>query len=456
MRTRLSRTLFIPSVGKERAVERVVQTEQFERSSVPDCDVLVIGGGPGGSTIAALLAQRGRRVILVDKDQHPRFHIGESLLPLNLPLFDRLGVREEIENTAIHKYGVEFVSPYHGKSVTYDFARAWDKRFPYAFQVRRSTFDNILLKNAAAKGATVIQGCRVTAVEFPDQGDPQVEGRDEEGNVRRWTATFVVDASGRNALLASRFGLKERNPKNNSAAIFGHFTGARRLPGKAEGNISIVWFEHGWFWFIPLADGTTSVGAVCPAQFLKDRGADLNSFFMSVIASCPEIADRLKAAELCGPVTATGNYSYKSTRASGRNYILVGDAYAFIDPVFSTGVYLAMIAAFRGADTIEACQRNPRRAERELRRYDEATRNALSAFTWFIYRVREPAMRNLFMSPRNVFRVEEAVLALLAGDIFVGWSVRARIYLFGTIYYIVKLGQLRHRLGAIRRTPATS
>ena len=411
-----------------------------------DCDVLVIGGGPAGATIATLLAEHGRRVILLEKDRHPRFHIGESLLPHNLPLLDRLGVRAQIEASSMQKYGIEFVSPYHGKTVRYEFANAWDKRFPYSFQVRRSTFDHILLQNAAAKGATVIEGCRVTTVEFPESGTPVITSRDETGLTRQWRAAFVVDATGRDALLATQLGVKERNPRNTSAAIFGHFTGARRLEGKAEGNISIVWFDDGWFWFIPLSDGTTSVGAVCPASFFKNRGTDLKSFFMSIVASCPEIADRLKNAVLVGDITATGNYSYGAKTTSGRHFIMVGDSCAFIDPVFSTGVYLAMITAFWGAEAVEACLRAPERSTRALRRYDAAARNALGAFTWFIYRIREPAMRNLFMSPRNWFGMEEAVLSLLAGGIFDGWSVRARLFMFRGVYYITKLSHLRFRL----------
>lgn len=415
------------------------------------CDVLVVGGGPAGATISALLAERGHRVVVVEKERHPRFHIGESLLPLNLPLFDRLGIRAEVERTSIQKYGVQFVSPYHGKSVTYDFGRAWDKRFPYSFQVRRSTFDHLLLKNAASKGAEVIEGCRVTAIDFPEDQGSRIEARDSDGRLHHWNASFVVDASGRDTFLAAQIGAKRRNRKNDSAAIFGHFTGARRLPGKAEGNISIVWFDNGWFWFIPLSDGTTSIGAVCPSSFFKTRTTDLTSFFMSIIASCPEIADRLKDAELIGSVTATGNYSYNATQTSGRNFILVGDACAFIDPVFSTGVYLAMMTAFMGADAVDACLRNPQRAQHAIKRYDAATRRALSAFTWFIYRIREPAMRNLFMSPRNIFRIEEAVLSLLAGDVFSGSSIKLRLLLFKTIYYVTKFSHLRHRIPMWRK-----
>ena len=425
----------------------MTQSEQVASpAGYADCDVFVIGGGPAGTTIAALLAESGHSVVLAEKDRHPRFHIGESLLPYNLPLLDQLGVRDKVEATAMHKHGIEFVSPYHGKSVKYDFARALDKRFPYSFQVRRSSFDHMLLQNAAAKGAEIIEECRVTGVAFPEGDDPVVTATGGDGGVLQWRARFVVDASGRDTLLAGQMGLKERNPRNNSAAIFGHFTGARRLPGKDEGNITIVWFDQGWFWFIPLSDGTTSIGAVCPPEAFKNRGTDLAGFFRRLIASSPEIADRLSGAALVGDVTATGNYSYLSRRTSGARFLLIGDACAFIDPVFSTGVYLAMVTAFRAAEAVQGCLRAPQKAPRLLRRYDAATRKALSAFTWFIYRIREPAMRNLFMSPRNMFRVEEAVLSLLAGSIFDGWPVRARLCLFRMIYYATKISHLRFRL----------
>jgi flavin-dependent dehydrogenase len=403
----------------------------------PDCDVLVVGGGPGGSTMAALLAERGRRVILVEKEKHPRFHIGESLLPLNLELFDRLGIKDEVRRIGMFKPGAEFVSPYHGKAETFDFAKACDKRFPYSYQVRRSEFDHLLLRHAAAKGAQVIEECRVGEIDFLPAGGAVVEARDGAGQARRWRARFVVDATGRDTLLSTKFGFKRRNRKHNTAAMFGHFTGARRLPGTAEGNITIVWFDNGWFWFIPLADGTTSVGAVGPADYFKSRKADLHSFFMSTIDSCPEIADRLKGAQLAGPVTATGNYSYSSTRMWGKDFILVGDAFAFIDPVFSTGVYLAMKSAFLGADAVETCLDRPRQTRRALRRFERETRRGLDSFSWYIYRVRLPAIRAMFMAPRKNPRLEEAVLSLLAGDVFGGSKIGARLLAFKCLYYVV-------------------
>ena len=402
------------------------------------CDVLVIGGGPAGATVSALLAERGRDVVMVEKARHPRFHIGESLLPLNLPLLDRLGVREEIERIGMPKHGVEFVSPRHGRPVTLSFADALDKSFPLAYQVRRSEFDHILFRNAVRKGATAIEGCRVSGVQF-HSGGALVSAREDDGRERHWQAKFVVDASGRDTFLASRLGTKRRNPKHNSAAVFGHFTGATRLTGKDAGNISIFWFDHGWFWFIPLADGTTSVGAVCRPDHLKSRNTDMARFLHDTIVLCPALAERLRNAKLVSPVTATGNYSYGGERTAGPNYLMLGDAFAFIDPVFSTGVFLAMHGAFVGADTIETCLSDARRAARALKKFDAVMRRGPRVFSWFIYRVMTPSLRDLFMNPTKRFRLRGTVLSVLAGDIFRGTRIGLSLLLFKAIYYVNSL-----------------
>ncbi len=405
-------------------------------SNDESCDVLVIGAGPAGSTIAALLAERGRNVVLVEKDRHPRFHIGESLLPMNLMLFERLGLQHEVERIGMVKYGAEFISPYHNKAITYNFANAIDKRYPYAYQVRRSVLDEILFKNARAKGAATLEGCRVEAVEFQPGAGAVVRAHTEDGDERRWHARFVVDASGRETLLAAQLGMKQRNRRHNSAAMFGHFSGARRLPGKAEGNITIFWFDHGWFWFIPLVDGTTSVGAVCRPAYFKSRKGDLDAFFADTIRMCPAIAERLSEATQLAPVTGTGNYSYRAERMSGENYILLGDAFAFIDPIFSAGVYFAMNSAFVGADAVEACLDGRPNAARALQKFDASTRRGIDTFSWYIYRATRPALRNMFMSPHNILGIESAMLSLLAGDVFRRSTVRARLVVFKAIYYI--------------------
>ena len=407
-----------------------------------DADVVVIGGGPGGSTAAALMAQRGLRVVLLEKDRHPRFHIGESLLPANLPLLEKLGVADAVRAIGMEKWGAEFVSPWHAeKTQTFQFAEAWDKSMPMAYQVRRSEFDSILIRNAAAKGAQVIEGCKVSDVQFLPEGGAVVAAEREDGVQAAWSARWVIDASGRDTFLASRFKTKHPNPKHCSAAIFAHYIGARRLDGKAQGNITIFWLEHGWFWFIPLADGATSVGCVVWPYYLKTRDKPLEQFFDDTIAMAPALAARLAGATRVSEVQATGNFSYSCEHTHGPGYLLIGDAYAFIDPVFSSGVMLAMQGGCLAADTVQTCLREPSRAAEALARFDHGIRHGPREFSWFIFRVNHPTMRDLFMRPRNIFRVKEALLSVLAGDIYGSTPIWASVRALKGIYY---LSCLRH------------
>ncbi|QDL36062.1 NAD(P)/FAD-dependent oxidoreductase [Rhodoferax sediminis] len=421
-----------------------------------ECDVLIIGGGPAGATAGALLAQRGHQVTVLEKAHHPRFHIGESLLPANLPLLDKLGVADAVRAVSIEKWGAEFVSPWHAQSSqTFQFAEAWDKSMPHSYEVRRSEFDEILIRNAARKGAEVIEGCRVQGVAFDaDHRGATVEARHDDGRGQTWRARFVLDASGRDTFLGKKFDTKRRNPKHNSAALYAHFSGARRHPGKAAGNITVFWFEHGWFWFIPLADGATSVGAVVWPYYLKTRDKPLEAFFLDTIALCPALAGRLVEAARVTPVEATGNFSYACDQTHGPNYLLLGDAFAFVDPVFSSGVMLAMQGGFCAADTVDVCLREPARARAALKHFDRQARLGPKEFSWFIYRVTNPAMRDLFMGPRNVLRVKEALLSMLAGDIFGKTPIWGSLLVLKGIYYAACARHFKRSWQALRRRRA--
>lgn len=407
-----------------------------------ECDVLVIGGGPAGATVAPLLVEKGYRVVLLEKAHHPRFHIGESLLPANLPLFERLGVAEEIRAIGMEKWGAEFVSPHHEHTQVFHFAEAWDKSMPYAYQVKRAEFDAILIQNAERKGVEVHQGCKAKTVDFPTDQSLLVRAQHDDGRETQWRARFLVDASGRDTFLANRFQIKHRNPKHNSSAVYGHFAGAKRHEGQAEGHISIFWFEHGWFWFIPMMNDTTSIGMVTWPYFMKTKGQRrIEQFLMDGIALCPALAERLKEARLINQVEATGNFSYVSEHNYGPNYLLLGDAYAFIDPVFSSGVLLAMKSGLIGAEAIDTCLRQPEAAGAALKRFDTLMRHGPREFSWFIYRVTNPIMRDFFMYPRNLFRVKEALLSVLAGDIYGRTPIWGALRVFKGLYYLANIFQ---------------
>ena len=400
------------------------------------CDVLIMGGGPAGAAAGALLARRGWQVVILEKDRHPRFHIGESLLPLSLPYLEQLGVTEDVERIGLRKYAAEFHSVYHGKSTTFQFGDSLRGDYPYAYQVRRSEFDHVLLKNAAGQGAEVREGWRVGAAELEGGGIRAITATSDVGETATWQARFYIDATGRDTFMADCLGVKARNPRHRSAAIYAHFNGAQRDTGQDEGNICIYWFDHGWFWMIPLKDGAMSVGAVCKPDYLKRRQVSVEQFLWDTIALCPGVASRLAGATLCSEVTATGNYSYQSRRMTGRNFLLAGDAYAFIDPVFSSGVHLALNSAFKAADAVDGLLREPATASRRLRTFEREINRGLGTFSWFIYRITTPAIRDLFMNPENMFRVREAVVSVLAGDLFRKTPMTLPLAAFRVIYHI--------------------
>jgi flavin-dependent dehydrogenase len=406
-------------------------------SAAESCDVAVIGGGPAGSTAAALLARRGHHVIALEKAHHPRFHIGESLLPMNLPIFERLGVLDKVRALGVYKAGADFEADNEHGYHTFAFRRALGDSPPHAYQVWRQDFDQMLYQHARECGAQAREGHEVLRIEQRGPRDTRLDVRTDEGRSYRVQARYVVDASGRDTFLAASRKLRRKNHQHQSAAIFGHFRGAAARAGEDAGNISMYRFAHGWMWMIPLPHGVMSVGAVCWPDYLKQRKGRTLEFLLETLKLNPALWQRLEHAELIGSqVRVTGNYSYDSTCIGGPGWVLVGDAFAFLDPVFSTGVYLAMTGAERAAQVVDAALREPAAEMALLRDLEKRLRAGIERVSFFIYRFNDPVIRQMFRQPRNTWQVEQGVISMLAGDLFDSPRVLRRLRLFKLIYGI--------------------
>ncbi len=280
-------------------------------------------------------------------------------------------------------------------------------------------------------------------VEQKSPRESLLEVQADDGRNYSIQARYVIDASGRDAFVASKKKLRRKNNRHQSAAIFGHFRGAERRPGEDAGNISIYRFDHGWMWMIPLPDGIMSIGAVCRPEYLKQRKGRTGEFLLETLHQNPALKRRIEHAQLVGEVRVTGNYSYDSTRMGGPGWILVGDAFAFLDPVFSSGVFLAMSGAEQAAAVVDEALRQPARESTLMRKLEKRLRAGMARFSFFIYRFNGPVMAQMFGQPRNTWQLEQGVISMLAGDLFDTPKVLWRLRLFKLVYAIAGLRDFR-------------
>ena len=416
-----------------------------------DSDVVIIGGGPAGSAAAAFLARRHVRVVLLERDTFPRFHIGESLLASVNEVFEAIGASDLIRGAGFpQKWGATFITPDGGVERFADFAISGEIPFPQTWQVPRAQFDDLLLRHASACGADVRERHRVLDIAFDDTGVSLTYRREDApdgtaadvqavplatGALR---ARVVIDASGRASLLGRRFDLRVDEPDLANVAVFSHYAGVPRNDGRRAGDIRVVArSDGGWFWLIPISADLMSVGAVLPQRaFQAQPRLDHHALLQRLIADTPAVARLMAGAERRWPVRIERDFSYGSTRYAGDRWITVGDAGSFLDPVFSSGVAIALESGLEGARAVaRGLERNDLSA-RAFTTFDRRQRARYRSFRRFVTGFYTAGFRDLFFSdapPPHMFR---AIVTVLAGYWRPSWVARVWLQLF---FLIVRL-----------------
>jgi len=319
-------------------------------------DAIVIGGGPAGSTAATVLAQHGRRVVLLEKEKFPRYHIGESLLPYGYFTLQRIGVLDKMKGSEFtRKYSVQFVGTSGRASLPFYFFQQLKHEASQTWQVLRSEFDQLLLDNAREKGAEVREEMTVRDTILDHGAVAGVKAVNKDGETVQFAAPITIDASGRDAFSVTRNGWKVRDPYLNKIAVWTYYKGALRDPGMDEGATTVAYVpEKGWFWYIPLHRDVVSVGVVAEKDYLYKHSRELPAIFHGEVEKNQWIKDHLAVGEQFGPYRVTGEYSYRSRHCATDGLILAGDAFAFLDPVFSSGVFIALRSGEMAGDAAEA------------------------------------------------------------------------------------------------------
>jgi len=430
-------------------------------------DVAIIGGGPAGSTAATLLAKAGRRVVVFEREKFPRFHIGESLLPSSVGTFDRLGIREKLDRTFLPKYGGEITAACGTRGVKFYFKDGFRSQRDRAYQVTRSEFDKVLLDHSRENGAEVHEETEIERLEFSDQHVdlhwrdarrrvPIIMRHDSawpsnaEGRVR---ARYLLDCSGRQTILGSLFDLKQTYDHLQKFSVFAHYEDVDRLPGKDATLIRMVRGLDRWFWLIPLTETRTSVGVVMDTATFRAERLSPEAALEKFIAEQPLMVERMKSAKLVSPVYSAGDYSYRNRQLTGNRWLLVGDAAGFIDPVFSSGVFLAIMSAEQAADTLDEVLRDETRRARLFKKYSRTVNRVMDVYLTFVnsWYNRSKEFIEVFLNPTETMQIAAAVNAVLAGNAGKSFAVKWRMWVFYFFVYAQRFFALSPRLPLVPR-----
>ncbi len=399
-------------------------------------DVAIIGGGPAGSTAATLLARAGHRVVVFEREKFPRFHIGESLLPFTVSAFDRLGVREKMDRQFMEKHGGEINSACGTRRVKFYFKDGLRSQRDRAYQVTRSEFDKLLLDHSREEGAEVREETSVTRIQF-DTDKVRLEIQPADSPSEEVSARYLLDCSGRQTVVGNFLKLKKSYDHLQKFSVFSHYENVDRDPGIDGTLIRMVRGLDRWFWMIPLTPTRMSIGVVMDTKTFREMKMSPEAALDHCLNEQPLILERMTRAERVAPVYSAGDYSYRNRQFCGDRWMLAGDAAGFIDPVFSSGVFLAMMSAERAADSLAEVLKDGSKKPRLFKRYARRVNRVMDMYVNFVsawYSGKE--FMEVFLNPTDILQIAPAVNAVLAGNEARSFAIKWRMWLF---YFFVRL-----------------
>lgn len=410
-------------------------------------DVAIIGGGPAGSTAATFLAREGRKVIVLEKEKFPRFHIGESLLPYSMAAFERLGVREKLDARFMPKHGGEISSCCGANVAKFYFKKGFRLQHHRAYQVTRSEFDKLLLDHAAENGARVMEE---TAVEGLDFGGDEVGVTIRHGEeTRKLRAKYLLDCSGRGTVVGNYFKLKEGYAGLKKFSVFAHYENVDREEGEEGTMIRLIRAKDRWFWMIPLSPTKMSIGMVMDVADFKTLKKSPEQALEESLREQPMISSRMAKSERVTQVYSISDYSYRNKTITGDRWLLAGDAAGFIDPIFSTGVFLALRSGEDAAKALNGALNNPGRRASLFRNYSRNLGRVIKMYLRFVNNWYKPHFVEVITNPVEHLQLAPAVNAVLAGNLSGNFSLWWRMQIFYLVVFFQKYFPLCPRLSLV-------